>query len=508
MKYRGIGALLLAVPLSAAGFSLAANRSESVSANSAPPYWEGASGMGAILAGDQCPIEVQKEQLRFSLTELPAWDIGDAEQFAAYGGKFTAKYTFCNPTDTDYDLRLVFPLGSLPEYYPYGGEVDRTSLGYSIQKDGEDVEFGIRYTLNDARFDLGKGLQRLYPAPQSFYRDDLPVTVYTYHVDVPKRADFGDYVNFVLSFGGSAERTRVFCSEYCSYVVKNGAAKLVRNFDCADGPLDLSVYVLGEDITEPQAGVYRSAAAGAELDETAVITRGGKRTEALSPLALSFREKGCPVSDSDWKNVFIDCIEEHRTPNSFYSNIDPSLIGAEFNLMQWFEYSLSIPAGRTVENTVTAPIYPTIDGSRQQDLYKFTYLLSPAQKWAKFGELTIDIDTPFYLSDSTLEFQPREGGYTFTRSSLPLGELTFTLSEEEIYPPVKNWNYNGDDDTLVTAIVIVCVVAVGAAAVVIFLTVQSRKRKKRREEEERRLLQTRPQEGKIDLPDEDDSKKE
>ncbi len=512
MKYRGVGALLLAVPLSAAGVSVSLRRPEKVSANSAPPYWEGASGMGAILAGDRCPVEVEKEHLSFTLGTFPTDMLGgDAETFKNYCGGFTAEYTFFNPTDGPVDLTLVFPLGTLPEYYPYGEELDRASLGYKIKKDGEDVPYTLRHTINGqpdrgGTFDLEEGLSRLYGDRKDFYRDDLPVTVYNYRIEAASREIDFDYTNFAFSFGASAERTRVFCSESCNYSVKNGKAKLTHSFDCVrESPLNFSVYVLGEDISDTETCVFRYERGGAVIDESASITLESREETVFSDFVLSFKGES-DMLNGDWENAFIDAIESEKYLRTCCSSFEPQELERPEAFMQWFEYSLSLPAGGRVVNTVSAPIYPTVDEAHSQSLFSYRYLLSPAQKWGKFGQLTIDVDTPYYLSDSSLDFEQREGGYTLTRENLPLGELTFTLSEQErILSGDLNLSFNNDGNVpLIVAIVTLSFVVAGAAVVIVVLSVQSKKRKKRREEEEKRLLQARPQEGKIDLPDEHD----
>lgn len=518
MRHRNFGALLLAVPLSAAGV-FAAGRSETASASPAPmpSYIEGADGMGALLAGDQGPVEVEKEHLSFFLSEFPAPEMGDAaENFRAYGGKFTAEYTFFNPADQPKDLTLALPLGDLPDYYPYygGEEIDRTALGYSVKQDGKDAALRLRHTLlrgqTGERFDEEEGLRRLYGRSDDFYRDDLPVTAYTFRVEAPPSAPVStgafdyEYVHFSILFGASPQRTRVICRDHSGYGVKEGKAKLTYGFNCVqDSPAYFTVYVLGEDISVPETHVYRYENNIPVMRTDATVTVESRTESTFSDFALSFREENSPVSDADWKNAFIDGIETMKYGKSCCSDFTPSFLAAPDALMPWFEYTVTVPAnGRTV-NTVTAPIYPTID-SRSQALYLYRFLLSPAQVWGKFGRLTVDIDTPFHLSDSSLSFSPREGGYTLVQENLPLGELTFTLSEEErVISFDKNLsNYdNGGNSALVTAIVIMCVVAAGAAVVIVIVAVQSRKRRKRREEEEKRLMQTRAQAGKIDLPD-------
>ncbi|MBQ3000737.1 MAG: hypothetical protein IJD63_03205, partial [Oscillospiraceae bacterium] len=93
--------------------------------------------------------------------------------------------------------------------------------------------------------------------------------------------------------------------------------------------------------------------------------------------------------------------------------------------------------------TVTAPIYPSIDTDYDPDIYGYTYLLSPAKTWKSFGTLDIVVNTPYYITESSLEgFEKTDTGYTLTLEGLPDGELTFTLStSEDPEPPKTNIFY-------------------------------------------------------------------
>ncbi|MPM99580.1 hypothetical protein SDC9_146772 [bioreactor metagenome] len=68
-------------------------------------------------------------------------------------------------------------------------------------------------------------------------------------------------------------------------------------------------------------------------------------------------------------------------------------------------------------------------------VYRFEYLLSPAQYWAYFANLQVDIYTPEqapYLTESSLSFTKIEAGhYRYTGADLPDGELSFTLYRYE-----------------------------------------------------------------------------
>lgn len=509
MKRRGMGAVLLALPLTAVGVFTGSH--VRAAANSAPAYWEGSEGAGAILLGGRCPVEVERERLTLELKEFPSADYSDDEEaFFRYGGRFTAEYSFYNPTEQDLDLTLVFPLGALPSYAPYDVASKQKEAGYTVEQDGKKVDCTLRHTYNGAYsgsgdFELETGLERLDPPAREFYADDLPVTVYTYEVETESRGEY-DRVNFALSFGeGFSVRSRIFCSELCNYTVKGGKGKLTHSFD-AQSPIRFQMYVLGDDVQDVQTLVYRFGRDrdGVEIDNDARVELTGKETTDFSSFALSFRAEGSEISDRDWKNALIDLIEDRRSPRDVFSGVTPKMFAETDNVyvyMRWFEYRLHIAAGERTRNTVSAPLYPAMDSYAGQNRYRYEYLLSPAQTWAKFGELVIDVETPFFISGSSLDFVKRDGGYVFTRQGLPMGELTFTLTEQEV--DATDWEYvdpNGNE-ALTAAIVILSLVVLGAVVTVAVLTVQSKKRRRRREEEENKLLQARAQEGKIDLPE-------
>jgi len=60
------------------------------------------------------------------------------------------------------------------------------------------------------------------------------------------------------------------------------------------------------------------------------------------------------------------------------------------------------------------------------------YLLSPAQTWDKFGSLEILINTPYYITESSINgFEKTENGYRCKLNGLPNEELEFTLSTSD-----------------------------------------------------------------------------
>ena len=75
-------------------------------------------------------------------------------------------------------------------------------------------------------------------------------------------------------------------------------------------------------------------------------------------------------------------------------------------------------------------MYPDANVRYEPPIYTYNYLLSPAKTWAKFGELDIVVNTPYYMTESggDFTFEKTENGYQTSLDGLPDGELEFTLS--------------------------------------------------------------------------------
>ena len=104
------------------------------------------------------------------------------------------------------------------------------------------------------------------------------------------------------------------------------------------------------------------------------------------------------------------------------------ILHTQTQFMRWYQYEIEIPAKSTIINTVTAPIYPSINEKWVPSIYEYTYLLSPAKTWSKFGKLDIEIKTPYFIINDKNAFTKTETGYAMSLNGLPEGELVFTLS--------------------------------------------------------------------------------
>ena len=118
----------------------------------------------------------------------------------------------------------------------------------------------------------------------------------------------------------------------------------------------------------------------------------------------------------------------------------------------------------------------------EPDIYSYTYLLSPATTWKEFGTLDIILNTPYYITVSSVEgYVKTENGYQWSLSGLPEGELEFTLCTEpnprapmtatSVFETLLNQIYN----SLFSITIIVVVVVLLVIAVIMFLRMKKRK---------------------------------
>lgn len=394
------------------------------SANSALMRWEGLTSTGALVIGEDCPLVVNSEKLVFDIPHFPEdyYYSSDDDRLDQYDAKVSATYEFENPADYEVTARLAFPFGTTFDYFE---DVLYLSDRYAVTVDGAQVEKKVRYSyvvgvwnggfsatgavasLKDKRGENGwinadaKVLKVRYKASGAPYQQ------YELRFTMPERDDVC-VITQTYNYTKSDERLEEF-----GLYVKNGYW------------YEFAVVYTGE---EPEFDV-RAMEDGKELD--CEITR-----EALETVTLSEYADGTyPFDDesesakTDWFNIVVDYIYDGNGLATSFERDGGSLF-VERHVMHWYEYDLVVPAGGKVVNTVTAPIFPTIDKMYEPSVYEYEYLLSPAKVWAEFGTLDIHINTPYYVLDAEEKgFVKNEDGYSASFATLPDGELTFKVSE-------------------------------------------------------------------------------
>ncbi|MGM9521334.1 MAG: hypothetical protein ACI3VB_02510 [Oscillospiraceae bacterium] len=441
-------------------------------ANSAQTYWEGTSSTGAIITDGDCPIVVESEKLTFHIQEFPEY-YSKVSDYLAYPGSVTAEYTFYNPSDCTVTVRLAFPFGTQPAYaknYDSDGNImlDVDTEKYNITVDGEAVDKRIRHTMTQpgADFDIDTDLSRLRDgyAEDSFYTPELAVTKYTYSIEGFE----GDYISGVAAIVIPSDNTRakfMLINQRAGEAVNGGVRAAASVYS-----EQVAFYVFGSTENIPGIRIYENAAC--ENEVVASVTLQSTDTITFMDFAMADYDKSSGVSESDWYNAVVDRLYMSEIPYTGAEHcglIDYSEYAADMysDLMRWYEYEITVAPGESVVNTVTAPAYPAINEDYKPAIYTYTYLLSPASLWAGFGTLDIEINTPYYITESSIEgFDKTDTGYTMSLSALPEGELKFTLCEKESAEQ-KRSNYGTSvGQVIVAALMALTLIAVLALTVI------------------------------------------
>ncbi|MBR3707276.1 MAG: hypothetical protein IKM19_09905 [Firmicutes bacterium] len=404
-------------------------------ANSAQTSWEGQNRAGIIITDETCPLIVESELLTFDVQEFPENYYRSKEEYLSYQGKVTAEYTFHNPADYQVTATLAFPFGNEPDYaYDHNPDTEvrerNTDTGkYDITVNGEKISSQLRHTFSYryGQFDLEKDLPRLSDGyvKDSFYSPDMPVTKYIYEVTgVDKETYNSACTAFVWT--AASYKSRIFLENNNGYQIMPEGARLSSWTDEGEEKV---IYIIGDIPSSPvEWKIYENGACEKEIPGEVILKDTVNMTMKDFTLTCWNEETG--VSESDWYNAVISQFNLRDDGKGILS-LDTYLDVSD-DLMRWYKYDITFGPGETIVNTVTAPIYPAIDGGGKVPVYGYEYLLSPASTWADFGKLDIVINTPHYMLDSSLKgFEKTESGYALSMDGLPEGELEFTLCSEE-----------------------------------------------------------------------------
>lgn len=411
-----------------------------VTANSTQRYWDGADTVGTILQNSNSPIVVEKELLTFDIQQFPDIYSRELEQFLEYSGKVTAEYTLYNPSDYSVTATLLFPFGCLPSYAPadcYGRDVKN----YGILVNGAAVDRTLRHTLYDgfSKFDLEKDLGLLDDdyMTNPFYSPEMPVTQYVF---IPSDVDTETYKAADVAFDIEQEdplRRIYFVGQNGYSCLEDGTVRIGKTVQ-KENPL--TVYVIGQDYSEfPQWKFYNGMSFDASNEIEGTVQLVSREEMTFLDFALMEWAADTGVTKVDWYNALVTMLTS--PPNDAGSDLHLwNDLDLSNSLMRWYEYEMLLGPSARIVNSVTAPMYPSITEQYEPSVYSYTYLLSPAKTWAEFGSLDIAINTPFYLTGSSLDgFEKKASGYTLHMDGLPDGELMFDLCTDQ--QPVKSSYY-------------------------------------------------------------------
>ena len=479
MKNKGFIALCLILFLASDIFKLTAL------ANSARRIWYGVDMTGTVVKGENCPIEVEDEQLTFDISEFSNSYYEKKGDFLKYNGKVTAKYTFYNPADYKVTAKLVFPFGYYPEYGPeeYDEEnqvykrIDDTAK-FDIKINDKEIKKNLRHSLyySDFDFDIHKEMSFLIDGyiKDDFYSPELPVTKYVYEISEVDKKLYNREVARIEIPAFDGKRRYYLEQSYGFTTDDKGRARMGIT---VENGKEVELYVIGEPTKEmPEWKFYESSSnESKEIKGEMQLKSTSKMT--FKEFALTSYDKGGQILESDWYNIIVELYKQATVENSGAIFISVYDTGERLkSLLRWYEYEITLAPGEKITNTIEAPMYPTIDEEYDPDIYRYNYLLSPALTWAKFGNLNVDINTPFFMTENNQSgFTKTQKGYNFKANGLPEGELRFSLSTVEKPERKSNIGTFYILGMLMFGLLQILPIIVGVVAVVVLVVVWVRK---------------------------------
>lgn len=395
-------------------------------ANSAQRSFTGSYASGLIVTDPNSPIRVIKEDLVFNIDSFPN---NYNETLLNYNNYVSATYTFENPADYDVTAQLAFPFGNQPDYLSTDIYND-ISNKYDVKVNDLPVSKKIRHTFssNGGRFDITKDLARLRDEVQVDPRFNSSMEIYRYTLKInssyiPPRG--GESRSVILTVPSTFDAS-ILSLNYVGVntgSVNNQMLLNVYNQQAFD------VYVLGDaldDISDRLTFVDNHNNQNIYQGTTTIIEKKQLSFEQLAK--LYFDEDG-PVSETDYINAVIDRLNHHQEIRAIYNTIN--ILYVNHSLLSWYDYEITINSHQTITNEVIAPLFPAIRTDYTPPIYDFTYLLTPASTWESFANLTIKINTPYFLTTSNLPgFTKTDHGYELFIAELPTNDFEFRLSTD------------------------------------------------------------------------------
>lgn len=403
--------------LSAAVVFVVLQCTEPVNANSAQTSWQGTDTSGTAITDEECPVIVEHEDLTFTLPNLP----DQAER--GYNNRFTAEYTFVNPSDVTAEVLLSFPLGNEPAYYKYdifdASHYHPERDDYEISADGKPIESIDRYTYHPwESFSITEELNLLRDdyLTDDFYKPDTEVYIYTFHFDYDHDQKRYTWVQADLPCDPDIRRY-TSDSEFMSKA--SGDIFQIR-FQLTDiiHPDDLyHLYVIGKPLDE-----IPSWQPEIETDKADCEFIGQEKISFEDYIFLNYEENS-DISKVDYYNASVSQIQD-----TFLNVCSFSRFRLSDFLMHWKQYKLVFKPRQQIVNNVSGPAYPNVNTSYIPYTYEYTYLLTPASTWKSFGSLDITVESELKMLDSSIgDFTSTEKGYSKHLDTLPDQDLSFSL---------------------------------------------------------------------------------
>ena len=411
--------------------------SVSVYANSGPTNWKGAPSSEILTIDENSPIIVENEDLLFDFTK---------EEHTSYiryimSGLTKAKYTMSNPSENKQTVQMAFPF--LSEVLAFNSEE------ISIEVDEEQIPYEIYLgdTMLDARRRLGddeyldfssivESISSSEYKPKNYDLDQIG-TLYTLEVAPSSK----DGISIVIDdFTYDRNKTRTMSKGFNGYRYNDGIESIESMDTWIYEKEELEILVFGDDI---------------EFNIRAYLD--GERSEETDDYSLDLSTKEISLRDYLLKEVeiyekeidYLDKLADNQIFNIVLKKLDDSIENnvIDHGIDQLFSldysdrfflliYDVEFGAHSTNDLSVTYISRGDMDMfSTRNPIYTFYYILNPANNWALFKNINIEVRPPAqhpYIIDSSIELERNDHGiYTANLTSLPEGDFTFSLYSKE-----------------------------------------------------------------------------
>ncbi len=442
-------------------------------ANSAMLYFEGVNSVGAIIRDEDCPIVVDREDLTFDIYKD---DLRRDFRENSPSGRVSAKYTFRNPTDITAKVGLVFPFGYGPEY-EFESEKDQKKY-HSVKVNDEEIDKRIRYTYKPRKeeneilqFDLGKDTQFL---SDDYIENDVArkdTKLYKYVCDT----NYKDTSQWGINLVYTGEYSGIILCDFTSTTSKEKNPDYYAGYKrCATVQCDKDGYATFYSFEELNTSDFVCLPRYDATVSRFELKYAGETT--FFDLAESLYDDESGIEKVDWYNALMARLCLYQSDGFADLSFDTDC------RFRWYDYTLQFAPNQTIVNEVVAPLYPTINAEVSPNVYKYTYLLSPAKTWASFGEFHLRINTDLQTQNVSVgEMERQNDYYEYTCQGLPDGELTFDIYA--ISASVPN-DSESQSRAVIAGIAIGLAVMIVLSTLIVFIVIASKKHK------EKKLLQS------------------
>ncbi len=335
---------------------------------------------------------VENEELIFDFSKEEYLERGAH----SISGLVTAKYRMSNQTNDNQTVQMAFPIiSSLREFNPedIAIKVDNKTIPFDIYI-GDEIRNIRKDNQEDDKLNfkqIVKSINKEVYSPLHYDLNEVGI-LYTYDVSTTSE----DNVNFVIEYIGNHEKTKIISKGFNGYREDNNEVRItawIRDKET------LEVFVIGEDIDFNISGFSD----GELLKKTNNYSYEVKKEnitieDYLKKSIMDYKESARYneyLADNQLFNLFSKELDE-----TFGHNVRCLWIENFYSLdyedrIFVFVYETSFPSQNRRDVSVSYIARGTMDRTSTYDpLYTFEYLLNPAEKWADFNNLNIEIKPP------------------------------------------------------------------------------------------------------------------